>query len=91
MIHHRGNTEGHRGILRESLCCLRASVVKNLRYDDVPFIAYYFLIPPTNAAPDFQRWRVEGPTRATMNLTEAATNPIMIQGDHGPVALRNIY
>ncbi|MGH9659652.1 MAG: 3-keto-disaccharide hydrolase [Bryobacteraceae bacterium] len=34
---------------------------------------------------------VEGPTRAHMNIPEAATNPIMIQGDHGPVALRNIY
>ena len=34
---------------------------------------------------------VDGPTRAAMNLAEAATNPMMIQGDHGPVALRNIY
>lgn len=30
-------------------------------------------------------------TRAHMNIAEAATNPIMIQGDHGPVAFRNIY
>jgi hypothetical protein len=34
---------------------------------------------------------VEGPTRAHMNLPEAALNPIMLQGDHGPVAFRNIY
>ncbi len=33
----------------------------------------------------------EGPTRAAMNLPEAATNPIMLQGDHGPVAFQNIY
>jgi len=34
---------------------------------------------------------VEGPTRAAMNIAEAGRNPLMIQGDHGPVALRNIY
>ena len=34
---------------------------------------------------------VEGDTRAAMQLAEAAANPIMIQGDHGPVALKNIY
>jgi hypothetical protein len=34
---------------------------------------------------------VDGPTRAAMNIPEAARNPLMIQGDHGPVALRNIY
>jgi hypothetical protein len=34
---------------------------------------------------------VEGPTRAAMNIPEAAANPIMLQGDHGPVAYRNIY
>jgi hypothetical protein len=33
----------------------------------------------------------DGPTRAAMNHPEAATNPIMLQGDHGPVAFRNIY
>ena len=26
-----------------------------------------------------------------MEFPEAATNPLMIQGDHGPVAIRNIY
>jgi hypothetical protein len=30
-------------------------------------------------------------TRTAMNIAEAATNPIMIQGDHGPSALRHIY
>lgn len=34
---------------------------------------------------------VDGPTRAAINIAEAATNPIMLQGDHGPVAFRNIY
>jgi hypothetical protein len=34
---------------------------------------------------------VEGGTRAHMPLAEAATNPLMLQGDHGPVAYRNIY
>jgi hypothetical protein len=32
----------------------------------------------------------EGPTRASMKLSEAAGNPLMLQGDHGPVAFRNI-
>jgi hypothetical protein len=26
-----------------------------------------------------------------MNIPEAPTNPLMLQGDHGPVAYRNIY
>ena len=34
---------------------------------------------------------VEGPTRAAMNIPEAAQNPLMLQGDHGPVAYKNIY
>ena len=34
---------------------------------------------------------IDGPTRAAMNLPEAATNPLMLQGDHGQVAFRNIY
>jgi hypothetical protein len=32
-----------------------------------------------------------GPTQASMKIPEAATNPIMLQGDHGAVAFRNIY
>lgn len=34
---------------------------------------------------------VDGPTRAAMDHPEAAANPLMLQGDHGPVAFRNIY
>lgn len=34
---------------------------------------------------------VDGPTRAHMNIPEAPENPLMLQGDHGPVAYRNIY
>ena len=34
---------------------------------------------------------VEGATRAAMTHPEGPTNPIMIQGDHGPIAIRNIY
>jgi hypothetical protein len=34
---------------------------------------------------------LEGPTQAHMDLPEAATNPLMLQGDHGPIAFRNIY
>jgi hypothetical protein len=26
-----------------------------------------------------------------LNIPEAAVNPIMLQGDHGPVAYRNLY
>jgi hypothetical protein len=32
-----------------------------------------------------------GPTQASMKIPEAAMNPIMLQGDHGAVAFRNIY
>ncbi|MCX6619952.1 MAG: DUF1080 domain-containing protein [Acidobacteria bacterium] len=31
------------------------------------------------------------PTRGGVESPEAATNPVLIQGDHGPIALRNIY
>lgn len=34
---------------------------------------------------------VDGPTRAHADMPEAALNPLMLQGDHGPVAFRNIY
>jgi hypothetical protein len=34
---------------------------------------------------------VDGPTRAHMKIPEAPLNPLMLQGDHGPVAYRNIY
>lgn len=32
-----------------------------------------------------------GPTRSGLEIQEAAINPLMLQGDHGPVAYRNIY
>ncbi|MBA7572162.1 hypothetical protein ES708_13938 [subsurface metagenome] len=31
------------------------------------------------------------PTRAPMNIPEAAMNPLMLQGDHGAIAYRNVY
>jgi hypothetical protein len=34
---------------------------------------------------------VPGPTRSHLAIPEAAENPLMLQGDHGPVAFRNIY
>ncbi len=32
-----------------------------------------------------------GPTRSGLEIPEAPQNPLMLQGDHGPVAYRNIY
>jgi Domain of Unknown Function (DUF1080) len=32
-----------------------------------------------------------GPTRSGLEIPEATQNPLMLQGDHGPVAYRNIY
>ena len=34
---------------------------------------------------------IDGPTRAHLPVAEAAVNPLMIQGDHGPVAIRDVY
>jgi hypothetical protein len=34
---------------------------------------------------------VAGPTRAHLPIPEAPANPLMLQGDHGPVTFRNIY
>jgi len=34
---------------------------------------------------------IDGPTRAALSIPEGPRNPLMIQGDHGPVALRNIH
>jgi len=34
---------------------------------------------------------VDGPTRSAMSHPEEPRNPLMLQGDHGPVAFRNIY
>lgn len=35
--------------------------------------------------------QVGGPTRAALEIPEAPPNPLMLQGDHRPVAFRNIY
>jgi hypothetical protein len=32
-----------------------------------------------------------GPTRSALDIAEAPRNPIMLQGDHGPVAFRNVF
>lgn len=37
-----------------------------------------------------ENYEVSGPTRAHMDKREAQTGPLMIQGDHGPVAFRMI-
>jgi hypothetical protein len=34
---------------------------------------------------------VPGPTRASLSTPEAAQHALMLQGDHGPVAFRNIH
>jgi hypothetical protein len=34
---------------------------------------------------------IDGPTRAHLPIPEAAENPLMLQGDHGPVAFRNVH
>ena len=34
---------------------------------------------------------VDGPTRAALDVPEGPTHPLMLQGDHGPVAFRNIH
>jgi hypothetical protein len=34
---------------------------------------------------------VPGPTRAARSIAESAQLPLMLQGDHGPVAFRNMY
>ncbi len=38
-----------------------------------------------------ENFTLPGPTLSHLNIQPAATNPIMLQGDHGPVAYRNIY
>jgi hypothetical protein len=34
---------------------------------------------------------VAGPTRAALDFAEGPTHPLMLQGDHGPIAFRNMY
>ena len=50
-----------------------------------------FLMVMLNGVMIHDNVEVPNPTRAHMNIPEAAANPLMIQGDHGPVAFRNIY
>jgi len=50
-----------------------------------------FLRVLLNGIPVQEDVEVDGPTRAHMPIAEAPLNPIMLQGDHGPVAYRNIY
>jgi hypothetical protein len=38
-----------------------------------------------------EEFEVAAPTQSSMPLAEAPRNPLMLQGDHGPVAFRNIY
>ena len=44
-----------------------------------------------NDVPVQENFILPGPTLSHLNIQPAATNPIMLQGDHGPVAFRNIY
>ncbi len=44
-----------------------------------------------NEIPVQENFTLSGPTLSHMNVAPAARNPIMLQGDHGPVAYRNIY
>jgi hypothetical protein len=37
-----------------------------------------------------ENFEIDGPTRAAMFDHEATTGPLMLQGDHGPVAYRNV-
>jgi hypothetical protein len=44
-----------------------------------------------NDVPVQENVTVPAPTLSHMEIPQAAMNPIMLQGDHGPVAFRNIY
>lgn len=44
-----------------------------------------------NDVPVQENFSLAGPTVSHMDTPEAARNPIMLQGDHGPVAFRHIY
>ena len=56
------------------------------------FIAKVRFLPIVQSGFAIQRdVEVDGPTRAAMNLKEVPKNPLMLQGDHGPVAYRNVH
>ncbi|HKE22090.1 MAG TPA: DUF1080 domain-containing protein [Bryobacteraceae bacterium] len=44
-----------------------------------------------NGIPVQENVTLMGPTLSSLKIPEGAKNPIMLQGDHGPVAFRNIY
>jgi hypothetical protein len=44
-----------------------------------------------NGVPVQEDVEVPGPTRGHLSIAEAATNPIMLQGDHSAIAFRSIY
>jgi hypothetical protein len=44
-----------------------------------------------NEVPVQENVHLPGPTVSHMNIPEAASNPLMLQGDHGPIAYRNLY
>jgi hypothetical protein len=44
-----------------------------------------------NNVPVQEEFTLTGPTLGHLTVPEAARNPIMLQGDHGPVAYRHIY
>ena len=44
-----------------------------------------------NGIPVQGEFTLPGPTVSHMNIAPAARGPIMLQGDHGPVAYRNLY
>jgi hypothetical protein len=44
-----------------------------------------------NDTPVQENVDLPGPTVSHMDISEGATNPIMLQGDHGPIAYRNIW
>jgi len=44
-----------------------------------------------NDVPVQEDFTLAGPTLSHLNIAPAAKNPIMLQGDHGPVAFRNIF
>jgi hypothetical protein len=44
-----------------------------------------------NDIPVQEEYTLPGPTLGHLPIPEAARNPILIQGDHAAVAIRNIY
>lgn len=51
----------------------------------------FIRVVPHNGQVVQENVEVDGGTRSHMPIAEAARNPLMLQGDHGAVAYRNIY